>query len=139
MADLLRSPALVRAARATGTTGTAFAGYDLKPMEAVRLAEAAGARGMAVSCMLYRASRLVGITRRLPVTAQLLGPALRAALDGYVDEALDAPAEFDREAQVFASYVRSHLHELADLARIDATELHAALRLESLALAQLGA
>ena len=57
MADCLRDTALCRSVRA----GTHPTGYALTEAERARLRAIARQRGMAVACMLYRASRLVGI------------------------------------------------------------------------------
>lgn len=95
---------------------------------------------MALQCVLYRASRLVGISRRLPASLALLGPSLRAAFDAYVELYPDASAEFDREARSFAAFLAtSWLERSADPA--GAAELRAILaeELRRLASGPLGA
>jgi hypothetical protein len=86
---------------------------------------------MVVNCTLYRASRLVGITRRLPLTVQLLGPALREVFDAYLHEYPDADAEFDREARSFARFVASRLYTRSDRPAIPAEALRATLAVET--------
>jgi hypothetical protein len=107
--DLLRSPALcteVRRAEANPEPGADPLGrYRLTARERSRLAAMSAHRGMVVNCTLYRASRLVGIARRLPATMDALGPALRPAFDAYLAVQPDAEPEFDREARQFADFL----------------------------------
>ena len=128
MADLMRLPALCR------TVGSAVAGaldgYTLTSVEQERLRTVARHRGMVVNCMLYRANRLVGITRRLPVTVELLGPALRAVFDAYLLACPDAEAEFDREAFCFARFVASRLNDPSGELGVPAELLRTVLAVE---------
>ncbi len=108
-ADQLNSSALGVALRRPGRTsalsGDPLDDYDLTARERSRLRAVSRHRGMMVNCMLYRASRLVGITRRLPMTVDILGPALRQVFDAYLAAQPDAEPEFDREALRFAGFV----------------------------------
>jgi hypothetical protein len=115
--DLLRSPALCVALRhretprhrepVPGSSGDdPLDGYQLTARERARLYAVSAHRGLVVNCMLYRAGRLVGITRRLPVEA--LGPALRPVFDDYLAAQPDAEPEFDREALRFAAFAATH-------------------------------
>jgi hypothetical protein len=128
MADLLRSPAFCRG---VGSGRETLEQYVLTPAERQRLGSVARHHGMVVSCTLYRASRLVGITRRLPLTVQLLGPALREIFDAYLLEHPDADAEFDREARCFARFVASRLDSQSDSPTIPTESLRAALAVET--------
>lgn len=131
MADLMRAPALCGAVRRGDEV---LAGYALTALERDRLRAIAGHRGMVVNAMLYRASRLVGITRRLPATVSLLGPALREVFDAYLLACPDASAEFDAEARAFAKFVGDRLDDPAGgLAQL-AEPLRAALAAEAAAL-----
>jgi hypothetical protein len=109
IADLVRLPELCQAVRA-GVLD-AFNSYDLTIIEHGRLCDVAQHQGMLVNCMLYRASRLVGITRRLPRTIELIRPALREIFDAYLLACPDAEAEFDREASNFAQFVVTQIDE----------------------------
>jgi hypothetical protein len=100
MADCLRDTALCRSIRA----GTAPPGYALTEGELARLRAIARQRGMAVACMLYRASRLVGITRRAPALVEALGPDLRHVFEAYLAACPDADPDFDREARQFERF-----------------------------------
>jgi hypothetical protein len=104
-ADLLRSPRLCAQVRRHAEP---LAGYDLTDRERSRLRAVSEHRGMVVNCTLYRASRLVGITRRLPGTVERLGPRLREVFDAYLDAQPDAEAEFDREARRFADFLAAN-------------------------------
>lgn len=104
-ADLLRLPRLCAELRRSAEP---LAGYDLTDRERARLLAVAAHRGMVVNCTLYRASRLVGITRRLPETVERLGPRLREVFDAYLEAHPDAEAEFDREARRFADFVATN-------------------------------
>lgn len=133
MADLMRAPALCGAVR---RGDEALAGYTLTALEQGRLRAIASHHGMVVNAMLYRAGRLVGITRRLPATVSLLGPALREVFDAYLLACPDASAEFDREAQAFAAFVAARLDDPAGgLAQV-AEPLRAALAAEAAALSR---
>jgi hypothetical protein len=102
LADLMRDIGLCAALR-HGAAG--LDGYDLTEAERARLAAIARHRGMGVTCMLYRASRLVGITRRRPDLVQALGSEFRPAFDAYLLACPDADPDFDREAAAFARFV----------------------------------
>lgn len=102
-ADLIRQPAQCRALNSGQTVMLDH--YTLDVDERQRLQFLARHHGMQVNCMLYRASRLVGITRRLPFTIDLLGTRFRAVFDDYLMQQPDAPAEFDQEAQHFAQFI----------------------------------
>jgi hypothetical protein len=129
MADLMRSPG---SCQAVGSgSAEALEGYVLTPVERQRLRSVARHRGMVVNCTLYRASRLVGITRRLPLTVQLLGPALREVFDAYLLEYPDADAEFDREARSFARFVASRLDTPSDRHAIPTGPWRATLAVET--------
>jgi hypothetical protein len=128
MADLMRSPSLCQAVGSGAAK--ALEGYVITPVERERLRSVARHRGMVVNCTLYRASRLVGITRRLPLTVQRLGPALRELFDAYLIEYPDADAEFDREARSFARFVASRLDTLSGPA-ISAEPLRTTLAVET--------
>ena len=104
MADLLRQPAFCGA---VAREDEALADYDLNADERQLLRSVAGRAGMRVNCMLYRASRLVGITRRAPAVVEQLGSSFRSVFDAYVAARPDAPAEFDREAEAFVRFVRA--------------------------------
>jgi hypothetical protein len=129
MADLIRSPKFRRAFGSDA--GEPLEGYVLTPFERQRLRAVARHPGMAVNSTLYRASRLVGITRRLPLTVQLLGPALREVFDDYLLAHPDADAEFDREARSFARFVNSQLEASAGTASVPAHQLRAALVIDA--------
>jgi hypothetical protein len=60
---------------------------------------------MAVACMLYRASRLVGITRRAPATVAGLGDEFRRVFEAYLAACPDADPDFDRKAAQFERFV----------------------------------
>jgi hypothetical protein len=102
LADLMRDIALCAALRHGAAD---LVGYDLTETERARLAAIARHRGMGVTCMLYRASRLVGITRRQPDLVQALGPEFRPVFDAYLLACPDADPDFDREAAAFARFV----------------------------------
>jgi hypothetical protein len=104
MADCLRDTALCRSVRA----GTEPTGYALTEAERARLRAIARQRGMAVACMLYRASRLVGITRRAPAVVVALGPDLRRVFEAYLAACPDADPDLDREAECFERFVAGH-------------------------------
>lgn len=120
--DLLRSPELCRQLRRHAPNGEPgrdavsqddpgsrdsdpLEGYHLTTRERARLHAVSRHRGMVVNCTLYRASRLVGITRRLPRTVDALGATLRQVFDAYVAAQPDAEPEFDREALRFAAFI----------------------------------
>jgi hypothetical protein len=109
VADFLRSPALcaaVRRADADPPPSTdPLRSYRLTPRERARLRGMSAHQGMVVNCMLYRASRLVGISRRLQATVQALGPTLRPLFDAYLAAQPAAEAEFDQEARRFADFL----------------------------------
>jgi hypothetical protein len=131
MADLVRSPAFCRAVR---SSELALTPYALTEIERQRLQQAARNRGMRVTCMLYRANRLVGITRRLPSTVVLLGPAFREVFDAFLEECVDAPAEFDREAQAFARFLKPRLGDFAARGAIEPGPILATLVAEEAAI-----
>ncbi len=106
-ADLIRVPAQCRALNAGQTR--ALDAYTLSAQERQRLQQLARHHGMQVNCMLYRASRLVGITRRLPATIDQLGTRFRPVFDDYLLRQADACAEFDQEALHFADFVERWL------------------------------
>jgi hypothetical protein len=133
MGDLLRSPQLCRAVRAGADE--VWDGYDLTPTERGQLHEVARHRGMVVNCMLYRASRLVGILRRLPGTVAALGPDLRSIFDAYVEACPDAPAEFDAEARSFARFLAAQLGDPGTATTLNAGPLRATLDQEAATLA----
>lgn len=133
MGDLLRSPAQCSLLRSSASA--AMEGYDLTPVERQRLQEIARHRGMEVNCMLYRASRLVGIMRRLPLTVGLLGPALRDIFDAYLEACPDAPAAFDQEARAFAHFVAEYLDTPDSNPELDAELLRAIFAKETATLA----
>ena len=121
MADLIRLPSLCRAV--VSAEAETLDGYELRPFERERLYAVARHRGMVVNCMLYRASRLVGITRRLPVTVELLGPVFREVFDAYLLACPNAEAEFDREACCFARFITSQLEDAAEKLDVPAEHL----------------
>lgn len=128
MADLLRLSELCQYVRAGGED--ALKAYDLTDMERGRLHAVARHRGMNVNCTLYRAGRLVGITRRLPRTIELLRPVLREVFDAYVRACPDAAAEFDQEASCFAHFVTTWADETAAQLPDTIENLRTALQLE---------
>ena len=102
IADLMRDIQFCAALR----HGAADLGdYDLTEAERSRLAAIAQHRGINVTCMLYRASRLVGIARRRPDLVQALGSSFRAVFDAFLLACPDADPDFDREAAAFARFV----------------------------------
>ena len=103
MADLLRLPEFCQHVR--NAEENALGSYELTLRERERLCVVARHQGMNVNCTLYRAGRLVGITRRLPRTIEILRPVLREAFDDYIHACPDAAAEFDQEALSFARFV----------------------------------
>jgi hypothetical protein len=131
MADLVRSPAFCGAVRSSERP---LAAYALTEIERQRLQQVARSRGMRPTCMLYRASRLVGITRRLPSTVVLLWPVFREVFDAFIEECVDAPAEFDREAQAFARFLKPRLGDLAARGAIDPGAILATLVAEEAAM-----
>lgn len=126
MADLLRVPALCRHADEDG----AFSEYALTEVERGRLRAIARHRGMVVNATLYRASRLVGIVRRLPATVTELGPMLREVFDAYLRACPDAEPEFDREALAFAGFVKGWLDDPTHPPVDPAAQLRAVLAVE---------
>ena len=108
MADLIRRPDLCHSINSG--IAEVLERYSLTPVESERLRTVARHRGMAVNCMLYRANRLVGITRRLPATVELLGSKFRETFNLYLIACPDAKAEFDDEAFCFARFVSSLLN-----------------------------
>jgi hypothetical protein len=102
LADLMRDIGLCAALR-HGAAG--LEDYDLTAAERARLGSIARHRGMGVTCMLYRASRLVGITRRRPELVAALGADFRPVFDAYLRACPDADPDFDREAAAFARFV----------------------------------
>jgi hypothetical protein len=125
VADMVRMPAFCMDLAQHGET--ALAAYDLSRHEQVRLAAMARHRGIAVTCMLYRASRLVGIARRLPVTLQVLGPHLRGIYDAYLEASPDANPDFDLEARAFATFLSETVTSAAPNAEVDGALLRAAM------------
>ncbi len=128
VADIIRSPALCRAA--IHGQSDALDSYALTEVERVRLRSMARQGSMKIYCMLYRASRLVGITRRLPVTIALLGDALRPVFDAYLRACPDASPEFDREAIAFGGFVLGCLDRGEAPAGLPEDALAAAIRRE---------
>lgn len=102
LSDLLRMP---RLCTAVARGEDELAAYTLTDEERCALRGVARHPGMRVNCTLYRASRLVGITRRAEHLVQELGPRFGAVFDAYLAACPDAPAEFDREAEAFARFV----------------------------------
>lgn len=123
MADLIRIPALCRSA----DNDDAFSEYALTEVERQRLRAIARHRGMVVNATLYRASRLVGIVRRLPATVTELGPLLREVFDAYLRACPDAEPEFDREALAFAGFVKAWLDDPTHSPEIPTAQLRAVL------------
>jgi hypothetical protein len=108
MADLLRLPDL---RRDVALGPEALAAYDLTSTEQDRLCSISRHRGMVVNGTLYRASRLVGIARRLPATVQSLGSRFREAFDAYLIASPNADSQFDGEARAFARFLQSWLDQ----------------------------
>jgi len=100
VADLMRDPGLCRGARA-GVLG----GDALSETERARVLAVARQQGMVVTSMLYRASRLVGISRRAPDLVEALGAGLGPAFDAYLAACPHAPPEFAEEARRFRAFV----------------------------------
>jgi hypothetical protein len=117
VADMMRKPAFC--AELARPESRELDNYLLSEMERARLSKMARHRGMPLNCTLYRASRLVGIARRLPRTLQVLGSDLRVAYDAYLAACPDANPDFDTEAQAFATFLPSHLSKAANTAIID--------------------
>lgn len=128
VADMMRTPAFCAAVARPECRD--LDSYRLSGAERARLSAMARRRGMALTCTLYRASRLVGIARRLPRTLLALGPALRAVFDAYLAACPDANPDFDTEAHAFGAFLKSYLADAPDTAAIDAGPVCAALRQE---------
>lgn len=129
VADMVRLPAFC--ATVAGSERRALDGYSLSEAERARLGVMARRDGMSLNCMLYRASRLVGITRRLPRTLLALGADLRPVFDAYLVACPDANPDFDTEARAFAAFLNSYLSDAASTMTVDAELARAALRQET--------
>ena len=134
MADLLRLPVFCQAVRAD--EDGVLKSYDLDLREQERVRAVARHQGMKVNCMLYRAGRLVGITRRLPRTVELLRPTLREVFDAYVLDCPDAAAEFDQEALSFARFVVEWVERTNPRLPFPAEDIRTVLQLETAVLSQ---
>ena len=129
MADFLRLPEFCQVIRAGQED--ALNSYDLTLTERERLYTVARHRGMNVNCILYRAGRLVGITRRLPGTIGLLRPVLREVFDAYLLTCPDAAAEFDQEASCFACFVSNWVDDATDELTVPVENIRSALKHEA--------
>lgn len=124
VADLLRDPACCLAARA-GRLG----GYALSPVEQEWLVAVARHPGVAVGMMLYRASRLVGISRRAPEVVDALGENFAAVFNAYLLACPHAPAEFDDEGLAFRRFVVARCGDLVGYAAASAPKSSSTLQL----------
>jgi len=104
-ADLAASPKLCLAVRAD--PGAALASYDLDARELARLADAVWQRGMDANCTLYRATRITALNAVVPLTLQLIRPALRALLEAYWDANPVHDVRFTRETARFIAWLET--------------------------------
>ncbi|HEX6748349.1 MAG TPA: hypothetical protein VF092_13720 [Longimicrobium sp.] len=106
LAEMTASLAFCR--RVAADPDASLAGYELTDVERRRLAAAAGQRGMAVNCTLYRYNRITTLATIFPGALHLLGGEARAVADEFWAE--HAPdRNMRREAERFAAFVRGAL------------------------------
>ena len=107
LCDLIASPRLCLALRAAPEA--VLAKYELSTREQARLREAVWQRGMSTSCSLYRANRLTPIYMELTYTCRSLGDQFRALLDEFWDAEIYRDAQFPREVERFAAFLRKRI------------------------------
>ena len=106
-ADLITSPQRCVAAR--GASGSAFAEYDLTPLELRRLDAMVRDEAMSTNCTLYRVNRLTAIYSVLPLTCKLLGQHLNAELEGFWEASRDATLQYGWEAWRFGTWIQTRI------------------------------
>ena len=104
-ADLAASPRLCLAVRADPVA--ALASYDLDARERDRLVHAVWQRGMDANCTLYRVTRITALNTVMPLTLKLVGPELRALLDGYWENHPVHDVRFAHEAARFIAWLET--------------------------------
>jgi len=102
-AGLAASPRLCLAVRAN--PAEALAGFDLDARELDRLTRAVWQRGMDANCTLYRTTRVAALDAVIPLTLDLLRPALRPLLDEYWEAHPVHEVRFARETARFIAWL----------------------------------
>jgi hypothetical protein len=109
LADMAASPPMCR--RVLDEGAEALAGYDLTPIEILRLLSAADQRGMRMNCMLYRNGRLSPLVSQLPGTFHVLGYGLREVAEAFWAENPKVPRGVPPEMRRFAAFLRRRVAE----------------------------
>jgi hypothetical protein len=109
MADMAASPPMCR--RILDEGAAVLAGYDLTPIEVLRLLSAADQRGMRMNCMLYRNGRLSPLVSQLPGTFHVLGYGLREVAEAFWVENPKVARGVPPEMRRFAAFLRRRVAE----------------------------
>ena len=108
-ADLVASPSLCREVLADPALLTQR--YELSEREHARLLGIVRQRGMACTCMLYRANRLAPLVLNLPKVFSALGEAMTAVLDDYWAAWPNTNVHFIVESHRFCEFLSEELRK----------------------------